>query len=452
MASYVALAVVAGVIASVTIDRSLAEQLETQLDRRLTAQAHVVARWIAQTKHYDRLATRLATVVAARVTIVDASGVAIGDSEGAVDDPGAAAHAPVPSEIRTAHSGHVGRATRYSAERGQDMRYVAVPASSELAVRLGVPTAEIDSTKASLRGQLLAASSVSLLIAVVLAVIVARTLSRRLRQLSAVAEQIGRGNYDTPPPSRSPDEIGILSRTLHMTASQLRQIDAMRREFLSDVAHELRTPVTSIRGYAETLTASEMDDGTRTEFLQVIHRNALRIARLVDDLLQLQALEDSAIKREATAKVAAATIIDHVLATAGASAIADPDRPRFEVGVPPALCVLADPDGLEQILQNLVDNAVKYGGTGVTVRVSAARHGQRVAIAVADNGPGIAEAHLPRIFDRFYRADSGRSREQGGSGLGLAIAKKLAQSMNGHIDVQSEQGRGTTFTLELPAG
>jgi two-component system phosphate regulon sensor histidine kinase PhoR len=225
--------------------------------------------------------------------------------------------------------------------------------------------------------------------------------------------------------------------------TRLRALEAVRREFLSNAAHELRTPVTSISGYAETLLGGGVDAETSKEFLHTIHRNAQRIASLVSDLLVLDTLGGRASMVGERGTVALGQVVnDAVRTTKGVTPGA-----QIEVHVRAELAVLATRDGLDHVVQNLIDNAVKYGG-GTPVTVRAERHGDRVRVSVADAGPGIPEGQEDRIFERFYRIDAGRSRAVGGSGLGLAIVKSQVEAMGGRVWVE-HANPGARFVVEL---
>jgi methyl-accepting chemotaxis protein len=291
LASHVAVALAVSAVTLVLVERSVSQRMEEQVDRRLEAQAQAVAHWMEQAGHPDRLAGRLAGVVGARVTILDALGIAVGESRDRVGGPAGMDSEGQPAEVQDARAGRVGRDTRFSAVDREHVRYVAVPAPGDLVVRLGLPIGEIDETKGHLRRQLGLAAIVSMLVALVLAAMVAGPLTRRLRQATAVARRIGAGDYDVQAPSESSDEVGILSRTLQAAAAELQETNKQRRKFLATVAHEIRTPITSIRGYAETLSSPDVVDEDRNEFLQTIHRNAVRVGDLVENLLELEALE-----------------------------------------------------------------------------------------------------------------------------------------------------------------
>lgn len=237
--------------------------------------------------------------------------------------------------------------------------------------------------------------------------------------------------------------------------TRMRALESVRREFLSNAAHELRTPVTSISGYAETLLGGTVDPDTRKEFLQTIHRNADRIAALVDDLLVLDTLGG-----RATAVAERVPIpLAQVVADAARTARGVTPSARIDVAVPADTTVLATRDGLDHVVQNLIDNAIKYGAeTPITVRADRldmppSTSGRitlqpRVRLVVADRGPGIPRGQEDRIFERFYRIDPGRSRDRGGSGLGLAIVKSQVEALGGRVWVESNNP-GARFVVEL---
>jgi two-component system phosphate regulon sensor histidine kinase PhoR len=228
----------------------------------------------------------------------------------------------------------------------------------------------------------------------------------------------------------------------------IRRVLAMKREFMANASHELRTPVTAIQGYAETLLRGTADEATSRQFIEIIERHAKRLAGLVDDVLKLSELEDRppehAVKERVDVESVTTLVVETIHTRAATASIS------VKVNVPAGLEITGDPLGLEQVLENLVDNAVKYGKSGGAVHVSARRDSGRVVLTVADDGLGIESPHLSRLFERFYRVDPSRSRERGGTGLGLAIVKQLVQSMSGSIDVTSEFGKGTTFTMVFP--
>lgn len=231
--------------------------------------------------------------------------------------------------------------------------------------------------------------------------------------------------------------------------TELRRLEHLRRDFVANASHELRTPVASIRAAAEMLgTALERDPDAARRFVQILERNSERLHNLIADLLDLSRLDahQHRLAHEAV-DVSAAMVSVHT----SMRPRADTRQQRLVLQGPTgALRALGDQQATEQILTNLVDNALRYCAEGATVVMSAAGTADgHVALEVSDNGPGIEARHLPRLFERFYRVDKGRSREAGGTGLGLSIVKHLVEAMEGEVEVRSEVGKGTAFLVRL---
>jgi two-component system phosphate regulon sensor histidine kinase PhoR len=226
-----------------------------------------------------------------------------------------------------------------------------------------------------------------------------------------------------------------------------KRLERLRREFVANASHELRTPVAAIVGVAETLAAGAADDPeARASFLEILMRHAQRLSRLTADLLDIARLEAGYKPRVEVVDLAAA--VDAVLATLQVKA----EPKRIALGKSPLtkVRVSAERAAVEQILTNLVDNAIKYTPAGGRVDVRAEGRGGKVRIVVEDSGPGIPEEHRSRLFERFYRVDDARSRDLGGTGLGLAIVKHLALANGGDVAVESEMGKGSRFIVSLP--
>src|SRR5919198_2202790 len=232
--------------------------------------------------------------------------------------------------------------------------------------------------------------------------------------------------------------------------TRLERLERVRQEFLSNVSHELRTPLTAIITFVETLEDGASEDPANSRrFLSVIRRNAERMRDLINDILELSAIEAGTVSVEAR-DVRLASLVGECF-TALASR-AEERRVSLRSEVAAEVLVRADARRLEQMLTNLVDNAVKFNREGGEVVVTHERGAGRDRVTVRDTGEGIAPEHLPRIFERFYRVDRARSREMGGTGLGLAIVKHLARAHGGEATVSSAPGEGSAFTIELPAG
>lgn len=231
--------------------------------------------------------------------------------------------------------------------------------------------------------------------------------------------------------------------------TQIDRLEGVRQEFLSNISHELRTPLTSILAFVETLENGGIDDKeNNTHFLNVIRRNAERMHSLIADILELSLIEAGKVtidKREIKLHAA----VDDVMTALSAKA---KDRDiKLKNEVPASAVVSADPVRLEQMLTNLVDNAIKFNRQGGKVTLDFEKADGRSIISVSDTGEGILPEHSQRIFERFYRADRARTREIGGTGLGLAIVKHLARLHGGEVFVNSILSTGTTFRIELPS-
>jgi two-component system, OmpR family, phosphate regulon sensor histidine kinase PhoR len=245
-----------------------------------------------------------------------------------------------------------------------------------------------------------------------------------------------------------PDAPGGLL-AVFVDVTDLRRLEMIRREFVANVSHELRTPIATIRSAAETLRrAMEAGPEATDEFIAIIERQAERLQHLVEDLLDLSRIE----ARQFQLKLEPVEIGEITAQLLPAfRERAEAKRMRLITDVPRSTSrARADSRALEQVLTNLVENAVKYGSEGGTVTVRAVPRDGKIRVEVADSGPGIEAAHLPRLFERFYRVDAGRSRELGGTGLGLSIVKHLVEAMSGGVEVESTLGRGTTFAVTLP--
>ncbi|HEY5284769.1 MAG TPA: ATP-binding protein, partial [Polyangia bacterium] len=230
--------------------------------------------------------------------------------------------------------------------------------------------------------------------------------------------------------------------------TETRRLETVRRDFVANVSHELRTPVASVRSAAETLRlAIDHDPKAAIQFIDIIERNAGRLGELIGDLLDLSRIE----AKEYRLKVAPLDLGALCEKTVAPFAERASSRGiRLAVEIPRSFpTAIGDGIAFDRVLTNLVDNALKYCPDGASVLVSAREAGAKLQIIVSDSGPGIDAKHLPRIFERFYRVDTGRSRDMGGTGLGLSIVKHLVEAMGGEVSVESTPGKGATFAFTL---
>ena len=294
--------------------------------------------------------------------------------------------------------------------------------------------------------QLLVAGAVAALVALVITRWLARGMTQPLRDMAEAARRMKTGDYSQRVVTDSRDEVGRLAEAFNRMSAELEGLEMLRRELVANVSHELKTPISALRAHLENLLDGVEEPNPET--LQVMLVQSERLGRLVDQLLDLSKLEsgDVPLERES---IEVAPLVAQVLSEIQVA------RPEAEVAVshelPPDLpAVYADRERVHQVLFNLLDNAVRLTPSGGRVTVTASRHNGAVDVAVADTGPGISADELPRVFERFFRVDASRSRDDGGTGIGLAIARSVVEAHGGRIWADSQPGKGSTFTFELP--
>lgn len=270
---------------------------------------------------------------------------------------------------------------------------------------------------------------------------------RPIARLAVAAERIALGSYGERVSVTGSDELAVLASAFNDMAAALESAELRRRQLLSDLAHELRTPLATIEGYVEGVRDGVVPPTAET--WAVLETASGRVRRLVDDLQKVSRAEE----RQLDLRVRSVPVAAIVDAAVGAAepAYASKDV-RLETLVSDRLPKLAvDPDRIGEVLGNLLDNALRHTPQGGSVEIRAERHGDDVALTIADTGEGIAPEHLDRVFERFYRVDSGRTRDRGGSGIGLAIARALVEAHGGRIQAESDgPGLGARFVVTLP--
>jgi two-component system sensor histidine kinase BaeS len=284
-------------------------------------------------------------------------------------------------------------------------------------------------------------------IALILGGILAYTLTRSLREMTAATQLLAKGELGHQVKVRSKDELGVLADSFNQMSAALARSNDLRRRMTADIAHDLRTPLSVILGYTEGLSDGKLQASAET--FSVMHIEALHLSRLIDDL-KILALADAGELPLARQRIAP----DVLLRRASDAHRVEADRQRIgiRITVPSGLPdVEVDVERMAQILGNLMGNALRYTPPRGEITLSAERTGGGVRLRVSDNGAGIPAEDLPYIFGRSFRGDKARRQEEGETGLGLAIAKSLVEAQGGKISVESAVGEGTTFTIELPA-
>lgn len=549
---------VLGTLVVVLASGRLERRLELSAVADLTREGRLVASMWALTVNPDSLADAIGQQLERRVTLIDSTGRVLGDAD--FDPPALQSlqnHSTRP-EVIAAHRTGVGWSLRESASAGDRELYVAVRAPLGTA-RVSMTTRALDGIVGGAKRDVATATLIAVLLALILTVQFARSVSRPIIALRDVAARLATGDLSQRPQLSAAGEVGDLAdalsrmaeqlegrlaalraedaltsavleslnegviavdrtgtvvranararamlpmpdattfaatqlprdrvlrealesarrgevseptegivagRTMAVTArplrdagavltlldtTALRKLEAARRDFVANVSHELRTPLTLVGGFAETLVEQHQPGSQAYRFAEVIRTNALRMQRIVDDLLDLSRIESGGWV-PSPHELAVAPVAREVRDAARADA--ERRDVTITAEVPEWLHVCADPTALRQVLGNLVSNAVRHSPGGAVTIFGHVEPDGAVALGVRDTGSGIPAEHLPRIFERFYRADPGRSRDEGGTGLGLAIVKHLVEAHGGQVRAESAPGQGTIVTAIFPA-
>jgi two-component system phosphate regulon sensor histidine kinase PhoR len=562
----------------------IVDRVDLHLQRQLEDSLRSKARVLRETVHdlpadqravLQRRMEALGREIATRITLVDAQGRVLADSD---KDPAAMDNHANRPEIRAAAENHIGTATRFSQTLGKPLMYVALrvdaPSAGVAYVRVALPVDQVRGQLAEIQRLVWSGAALTGLAAMVVALLLARSLVRPLRELTQSAEQIAAGDYGQKVFAAGRDEVSTLARAFnHMSAqlrtqfgqleadrqqlrailsgmvegvvaldaeqrilfandraaqllefqaptavgrklwevfrqrplqelvtraltgpepceeelswpggsprsllvhaarltgspgqgavlvihdtSELRRLERVRQEFVANVSHELKTPLAVIKACIETLIDGALDDLENRElFLDQIREQTDRLNALILDLLSLARIEAGTemfeFQEVALDRVVAACLERHRARAEGKNQILSSGRLEVPGQGDDPVWAWADEEAVGQILENLVDNALKYTPAGGRIHVRWGAEGDEVRLEVEDSGIGIAERDLARIFERFYRVDRARSRELGGTGLGLSIVKHLAQAMHGSVAAASRPGQGSTFTVRLP--
>lgn len=412
------------------------------------------------------LASSLAQRTGARITVVSPRLEVLFSSDPAVPIQREHNHPEIVAarELREQHD------IRWDDWENEERLFVAAPITSEeggLAgiVQLSVPTAPLYAEIRRTWANLTLAGGVVLAVTALASLLLARQIAGPIQSLTSVTEAVAAGNLDQQVTPAGPDEVQRLGQAFNRMAGQVREMLARQQAFVANAAHELRSPLTSIRLRIEMLQQHGQSRPELAErYLAQMEQEVGHLQRLIDHLLTLSKVE-TAQERPASSIDLAPLLYD----------LADEMGPlarsaglELQIDVPAHLPpVLADPDPMRMVIRNLLDNAIKYSQSGGKITLKATTEHElgeltngsmpaapsetgAVIIQVSDTGPGIPEEHLPHIFDRFYRVNKRRARNEGGAGLGLALVRSIVETHGGDVCVESKAGVGTTFTVQLP--
>ncbi|MBY9079342.1 HAMP domain-containing histidine kinase [Paenibacillus sp. HN-1] len=276
--------------------------------------------------------------------------------------------------------------------------------------------------------------------------VAARFLVRPLQLLTKATRSMAKGNFNVRLNIRSKDEIGELAKSFNRMAYDLGNLESMRRQFVSDVSHEIQSPLTSIKGFTQAIRYKKMDDSTRQDMLEIIEEETNRLSRLSSDLLQLSTLEYEYLSLDISTYRLDEQLRHIIMAS----------EPQWSVKnlnielESKEIIVQADKDKLNQLWTNLVSNAIKFSRTGGNIRITAIRNDEAIRVSIADSGPGIPEEEIEHIFKPFYKVDKSRDRSDAGNGIGLSIVKRIVHLHGGNIEVSSRISEGSIMTVVLP--
>lgn len=399
----------------------------------------------------EKICVEVGRSVNTRITAINTQGLVLCDSS---KEPKTMDNHAGRPEIAAALKNNVGVSTRYSDTLKQEMIYVAVPVVREGGV-VGVVRSSnpFVYTMKALYMIYLESAIGGLLIALFSAVAslaIVKRIIRPLDEMKKGADRFARGDLEYRINVTGSEEMRALSEAMNKMAAQLKKLETVRRDFVANVSHELMTPITSIKGFVETLKDGAIENREKTkEFLDIISRQSDRLGAIIEDLLSLSRIEQEAegakinFEQENIFEVleAAVSMCEHK---------ADEKNVKIKIICEKNPRIPMNAALIEEAVVNLIDNAVKYSLPGAEVIAEAVKKEKEMIIRVVDHGCGIPPEHVTRIFERFYRVDKSRSRDEGGTGLGLAIVKHIVSAHAGRVEVESAPGKGSIFVIRLP--
>jgi len=313
---------------------------------------------------------------------------------------------------------------------------------------LSSPIQEMMTRLFDLQNQMVMYFLIAAAIAFLLALFFSRVITKPIAALTKSIQRMGHGDLSVRVPEKGSGELRKLSETFNIMSTKLEMLDKSRNQFVSNASHELKTPLATMKILLESIIYQpDMDTEMRTEFLTDINKEIDRLNMIIGDLLTLVSMDSKSMRLNRTSFSLAQVVTDtaHRLAL-----VAEKNHQELKLSLSDRCELYADSAKLTQVVYNLMENALKYTQEGGTIRVRLVRSGRDAVLTVSDNGPGIPKEGQTHIFERCYRVDKARSRETGGTGLGLSIVHQMVLAHGGSISVESEEGQGSTFTVELP--
>ncbi len=468
--TYVAFAllivVTLGIVTSLWTESYFKNRLVNDLSRQADLVFYILQEDTAHTfVEADKKLKKIGGIEQLRITLIDKHGNVLADSDLPSDTISKIEnHANRPEIIQAKKSG-IGYDIRHSATLSREYFYLAkrvmkLPANSYFSnlqfLRLSVPYDEVQHQIDSIRSIEIITGFLVLIAVVAVSVVISRRITNPMTQIAIDVERIRSGDLDARIKIKSSDETGLVAKAINELVDklksdivQLKKLELVRSQFLGNVSHELRTPLFTIQGYLETLLAGAINDSSvNRSFLYKAQTNLERLNSLLEDLINISQIESGEMKLSFRI-FKLNEYLESVLKDFEKLAETRNVKIKTSLSTTEQDEVFGDKERLRQVLNNLLSNAINYNKDGGEVILSAERKSNSIVISVKDTGVGIPEEHLSRIFERFYRIDSDRSRALGGTGLGLAIVKHILEAHNSSITVESKVGEGSNFSFLL---
>lgn len=459
--------VASGVFTYFHLESFFLQRIVSELEVHAKSMEYVLRTFVDQRDpgHSYENIQNVAHTAGIRLTLIAPDGTVLFESDRDQSELGELENHLSHPEVQEAMAIGTGKSQRYSATVNDDLFYHAMRLSTPLPpaspfantaiLRVGMPLTEVADALGELRSKIAFVGVSIILLVIVLAFFLSRRIANPIAAMVSVAEKVRAGNLDQRIVVRSNDEIGKLGETLNNMIDklnddiiQLKKLERVRSQFLGNVSHELRTPLFALNSAIETLLNGAINDqAVNRAFLEKALHHAQRLDALLKDLIEISRIESGEMKMSFRYFT-----LQEFLQESMESVKLEAEKKGIRLAcdsVVATLSVFGDKERLKQVMENLLSNAIKYTDAGGTVSLSAVTDDGSVRISVSDTGCGIAAEHIPRIFERFYRVDEGRSREVGGTGLGLAIVKHIVEAHGSTVEVKSELGKGSVFSFVL---
>jgi len=463
LGAYVSLTLVAILVLNFFVKSRLQEFYERKISDNLTQNAFLASDILKDdltSRDFGSIQKKIDNIsqnLGLRVTLIDKTGKVLGDSE---HEPALMENHIGREETIEALSSGIGESSRVSATSGFSTKYLAVAIKQDDGVmgvlRLAMPLVEIKEELDALNRIFVFGGILAIGVTLIIGYFASRSITFPIHKMSEAARSIEKGDFSRRVRVNTKDELGDLAAAINKMADELqlkidnlKKLDKIRTDFVANVSHELKTPLTSIKGFVETLEDGAIDDKENAKkFITIIRKHVEKLDNIINDLLDLAAAESGKEKIN-IGRFSLNILLDEVVWGFGHMLSVKEQQLNVDYKGND-FAIRGDKDKIEQVLVNLIDNAIKYTGRNGKITAALFEQKDNVMFVIEDNGIGISEEHLDRIFERFYRVDKARSRELGGTGLGLSIVKHIVMLHDGHISIDSEPAKGTKVTVVLP--